>query len=567
MKVGLADIIGGQVLTGGSTAAGEGQSSAFAGFLQSALNNTPAGQVAPGMAAPVRGVPVALSINQQSFAQTDTPDPQSASTGKPKTATAEDSLPETMIPGLSPAPLVLAQQPTSTDVLPSFVAAPGAVSGPTDIETGSVTTPIAEQAKNSPIIESAPATGETLQKLPANMVGTRESSAPLMDANLSAADPSATPTRSGQDVGQSLTSGQAPMTPVEQIPNTGDATLQPGSGVAVLETSAKNGELAGNANARSGEAQTQAQSQAPLATTQGQTQPQGQAAVTNTPQSAVLPFVPPELSSAAVPAKPAEGKSIAAVSLSGQSGTGKSANNADRAQTSGGQTGTSPNSAQAIPAPSAQASAARPAVAPPTQLASAEMSLDAGTPDLMPDTLADLEGETAALPQRMDARTIEAAAQQSLRNASAPQLASMVSRMGEQFLERFNGKSSSFEIRLDPPELGKVDVRVEVGKDGKIMTVLAARDPAVVEALLRGARTLENVLTQAGLNLSDSGVQVQLDQRHASGSGREHRGDEFADHIPGREPETGDELAEASIEPPHTTVFESWSRQRLNLTA
>lgn len=227
--------------------------------------------------------------------------------------------------------------------------------------------------------------------------------------------------------------------------------------------------------------------------------------------------------------------------------------------------------------PTANSQTAQPSVNPQT----ASVSAQANTPSpenftLLPDTDGDLiltdtdlqSDADMAISQtvRADARSVEAAAQQAVRGSNAPQMAALVSRIGEQFLERFNGKSSSFEIRLDPPELGKVDIRVEVGADGKVMAVLAARDPSVVDALMRGARTLENVLTQAGLSLDEGGIQVELDQQGTS-SFAETYSDEFADEFAGSNAYSGEDLAEAGDDTPITPVIETWSRQRLNLTA
>lgn len=184
--------------------------------------------------------------------------------------------------------------------------------------------------------------------------------------------------------------------------------------------------------------------------------------------------------------------------------------------------------------------------------------------DLLPEN--DLDSVQQPNSQRVDARTVEAAAQNALKGGTAPHMAAMVSRVGEHFLERFNGRNSSFEIRLDPAELGKVSVRVEIGADGKVMAVLAARDPAVVDALMRGAKTLENALTQAGINLSEEGVTVQLDQRDSSGSPGA-KSDEFAQQLsPGIFAE--DDAHNAAGESvPVNPVIERWSRHRLNLTA
>jgi flagellar hook-length control protein FliK len=230
---------------------------------------------------------------------------------------------------------------------------------------------------------------------------------------------------------------------------------------------------------------------------------------------------------------------------------------------------------QTVNAPNGQMATAQPAANPAADLA-AKPAPQMPDMTLLPeadDGFELLDAETATLDDglqiqthRTDARVVEAAAQNALRGSSAPQMAALVSRIGEQFLERFTGKTSTFEIRLDPPELGKVDIRVEVGTDGKVMAVLAARDPSVADALMRGAKTLENALTQAGLNLSEGGVQVELDQNKNSAFANQDS-DDVAEDYQGMNSPAGEDLAEAGEDAPLTPVIETWSRRRLDLTA
>jgi flagellar hook-length control protein FliK len=84
------------------------------------------------------------------------------------------------------------------------------------------------------------------------------------------------------------------------------------------------------------------------------------------------------------------------------------------------------------------------------------------------------------------------------------------------FVERFDGRAQRFEVRLDPAELGRVDVRIEIGADKKVHAVLAAHDSAALNDLMRGHRALERMLTNAGIDLADGGVKFEM----ASDSGR-----------------------------------------------
>jgi flagellar hook-length control protein FliK len=64
--------------------------------------------------------------------------------------------------------------------------------------------------------------------------------------------------------------------------------------------------------------------------------------------------------------------------------------------------------------------------------------------------------------------------------------------------------SDRINIRLSPSELGRIDVRLDFGPDGRVQAVFAADRPQTVELLQRDARDLERALQDAGLR-ADSG--------------------------------------------------------------
>jgi flagellar hook-length control protein FliK len=75
-----------------------------------------------------------------------------------------------------------------------------------------------------------------------------------------------------------------------------------------------------------------------------------------------------------------------------------------------------------------------------------------------------------------------------------------------------------FEIRLDPPELGRIDVRLDVDRDGKVTSRLAVDRPETLDILRQDAPALERSLQQAGLKTADDALQFSLrDQGGFSG--------------------------------------------------
>jgi flagellar hook-length control protein FliK len=67
-----------------------------------------------------------------------------------------------------------------------------------------------------------------------------------------------------------------------------------------------------------------------------------------------------------------------------------------------------------------------------------------------------------------------------------------------------------FEIRLDPPELGRIDVRLDVGRDGQVTSRLVVERAETLDLLRRDAPTLERALQSAGLRTDDAGLQFSL---------------------------------------------------------
>ncbi|WP_279598026.1 flagellar hook-length control protein FliK [Methylobacterium sp. J-067] len=71
--------------------------------------------------------------------------------------------------------------------------------------------------------------------------------------------------------------------------------------------------------------------------------------------------------------------------------------------------------------------------------------------------------------------------------------------------------SSEFQIRLDPVELGRIDVKLEIDKaKGTVATHLVVDRPDTLALLQRDAGQLQQALTQAGLDPSAGGVNVSL---------------------------------------------------------
>lgn len=102
-------------------------------------------------------------------------------------------------------------------------------------------------------------------------------------------------------------------------------------------------------------------------------------------------------------------------------------------------------------------------------------------------------------------------------------------------IQKFGAEKQDTRItlQLDPPELGRVEVKMSVGKDHAAKVVLTIEKPETFAMLQRDAHTLERALADAGLNPDGSGLEFSLadegysfghDGGHDSGSGHAGRG-------------------------------------------
>ncbi len=85
-----------------------------------------------------------------------------------------------------------------------------------------------------------------------------------------------------------------------------------------------------------------------------------------------------------------------------------------------------------------------------------------------------------------------------------------------------------FEIRLDPPELGRIDVRLDVDHGGKVTSRLMVERADTLDLLRRDAPQLERALQHAGLN-TEGGMEFSL--RDQNSANRDQAPREIAAHL------------------------------------
>ncbi|MAN76084.1 MAG: hypothetical protein CML24_02500 [Rhizobiales bacterium] len=95
-----------------------------------------------------------------------------------------------------------------------------------------------------------------------------------------------------------------------------------------------------------------------------------------------------------------------------------------------------------------------------------------------------------------------------------PHIAAEISRHVQNGVNRF-------EIRLNPPELGRIDVRMEMDTSGNVVARLAVERSETLDLLQRDQRALQRALTDAGLDASKTELEFSLGQQSGGNSGSE----------------------------------------------
>ncbi len=131
--------------------------------------------------------------------------------------------------------------------------------------------------------------------------------------------------------------------------------------------------------------------------------------------------------------------------------------------------------------------------------------------------------QSATLPQSLDAfasslKAASAELQTPGTPVSSPGVPLTSAAIAVEIVARAKEGSRQFDIRLDPPELGRIDVRLDVDKNGAVSTRLTVDRPETLQLLQNDARGLERALQSAGLKTDDGSLQFSLRQQSPDGS-------------------------------------------------
>jgi flagellar hook-length control protein FliK len=154
---------------------------------------------------------------------------------------------------------------------------------------------------------------------------------------------------------------------------------------------------------------------------------------------------------------------------------------------------------------------------------------------------------------------MQLAEQQAHAVSHAPPAATQVAH---EIVRKFTGGATQFDLRLDPPELGRVDVRIDVGRDQRVSATISADNPAALTDLARAARDIQQALQSAGLELREDGLQFDLSGRNEGRAFSEARNGDAPSGARGNAVSTDDPLPAA-----RPLTLDRWRGSRVDLVA
>ena len=101
-----------------------------------------------------------------------------------------------------------------------------------------------------------------------------------------------------------------------------------------------------------------------------------------------------------------------------------------------------------------------------------------------------------------------------------PAAAVPIAGLAVAIVARARAGSNKFDIRLDPPELGRIDVRLDVDRNGQVTSHVTVDRADTLQLLQTQQPQLQRALEQAGLTTTNNGLQFTLrDQSFAGQNG------------------------------------------------
>jgi chemotaxis protein MotD len=132
-------------------------------------------------------------------------------------------------------------------------------------------------------------------------------------------------------------------------------------------------------------------------------------------------------------------------------------------------------------------------------------------PDLTPPPGLTVQTPTHGAPAQTVAAPIAVAAQTDNSQPAVP-----IAGVAFEITSKALSGRNQFDIRLDPPDLGRIHVRLDVDRDGNVITHMVADRTDTLDLLRKDTAGLERALQDAGLKTSDNSLQFSLRDQQAN---------------------------------------------------
>ncbi len=130
---------------------------------------------------------------------------------------------------------------------------------------------------------------------------------------------------------------------------------------------------------------------------------------------------------------------------------------------------------------------------------------------------------TGAIQPQLPAAAAAAAPVGPFRVTAATNAAVPLSGVALEIAASARSGKSRFEIRLDPADLGRIDVRIDVDRSGQVTSHLTVEKPETLSMLRQDAPQLQRQLDDAGFKTGSGGLQFSLRDQSSS---NQNNGDE-----------------------------------------
>lgn len=139
-----------------------------------------------------------------------------------------------------------------------------------------------------------------------------------------------------------------------------------------------------------------------------------------------------------------------------------------------------------------------------------------------PTASADVNAQVFAVPQQLSNATAVGATDK-LTVTQATGGAVPLSGLAVEIAASAQSGKTRFEVRLDPADLGRIDVRIDVDRNGQVTSHLTVDKPETLSMLQQDAPQLQQALSDAGLKTGSGGLQFSLRDQSQSGQNNQNQ--------------------------------------------